>query len=207
MSSKEYFKEIAEKWDVMSRDFFSEKVREKAYELAEVKPGKKAADIGAGTGFISEGLLDRGLTVIAIDQSNEMLEVMKKNFSGNNSIEYKVGVAEELPIESNSVDYAFANMYIHHVEKPLLAIREMVRILRPGGRIVITDLDKHNHEFLAAEQFDKWLGFEREEVLKWFEDAGLRKVKIDCVESNCCSVASNGSESASISIFAAFGEK
>ena len=207
MSSKEYFKEVAGEWEVMSRDFFSETVREKAYEMADIKEGKKAADIGAGTGFISEGLLEHGLTVVAIDQSNEMLDVMKQKFKSTNNIEYKIGVAEELPIESSSLDYAFANMFLHHVDIPLLAIKEMVRILKPGGKIVITDLDKHSHEFLVKEQYDKWLGFEREEVVKWFEAAGLINVKIECVGSNCCAKENAGCDSASISIFAAFGEK
>lgn len=72
--SKTYFNEIAENWDEMRASFFSEDVREVAYSLAEIQKGKVAADIGAGTGYVSEGLLKAELKVIAIDQSEHMLE-------------------------------------------------------------------------------------------------------------------------------------
>lgn len=74
MSSKIYFKEVANLWDTMRTGFFSEAVREKAYDMAAVKEGQLAADIGAGTGFVTDGLLQMGLKVIAVDQSEEMLE-------------------------------------------------------------------------------------------------------------------------------------
>lgn len=207
MSSKIYFKEVANQWDTMRKGFFSEAVREKAYSMADVKEGQLAADIGAGTGFVTEGLLQRGLKVIAVDQSPEMLEQMRQKFNGFEGVDYRQGEAENLPIENDSVDYAMANMYLHHVEDPLTAIKEMIRILKPGGKLVITDLDEHNHEFLRLEQHDRWLGFKRGDVKRWFQSAGLKNVVIDCAGGNCCSASSCGCDSASISIFAAYGEK
>ncbi|GKU27108.1 class I SAM-dependent methyltransferase [Clostridium folliculivorans] len=207
MSSKVYFKEVAKEWDVMRQDFFSESVRDKAYEVADVEEGKLAADIGAGTGFITEGLLQKGLNVIAVDQSYEMLEEMKLKFNEFKSVEYLQGDAEKLPIDDATVDYAMANMYLHHVEDPLKAIKEMVRILKPSGKLVITDLDQHNHEFLRTEQHDRWMGFDRKAIENWFVEAGLSNVVIDCVGGNCCATSNCGCESASISIFIAYGEK
>ncbi|GFP74325.1 class I SAM-dependent methyltransferase [Clostridium fungisolvens] len=207
MSSKVYFKEVAKEWDTMRQDFFSESVRDKAYEVADVKEGKLAADIGAGTGFITEGLLQKGLNVIAVDQSYEMIEEMKQKFNLSNQVEYRQGDAEKLPIDDVTVDYAMANMYLHHVEDPLIAIKEMVRILKPSGKLVITDLDQHNHEFLRTEQHDRWMGFDRKDIENWFVEAGLSNVFVDCVGGNCCATSSCGGESASISIFVAYGEK
>ncbi|MCX7920648.1 MAG: class I SAM-dependent methyltransferase [Clostridia bacterium] len=207
MSSKVYFDKVADEWDDMRQGFFSEAVREKAYEMATVEAGKIAADIGAGTGFVTQGLLQKGLKVIAIDQSDEMLSCIKSKFSTSDLLECRQGVAESLPIDDGTIDYVFANMYLHHVESPLIAIQEMVRILKPGGKLVITDLDEHSFEFLITEQFDRWMGFKREDVISWFEAAGLKNVSIDCAGGNCCAESSCGSESASISIFAAYGEK
>jgi len=79
--SKNYFDDIALRWDEMRRGFFSEAIREKAFSLAGVQPGELAADIGAGSGFITEGLIQRGVRVIAVDQSEAMLDVMKKKFA------------------------------------------------------------------------------------------------------------------------------
>jgi ubiquinone/menaquinone biosynthesis C-methylase UbiE len=207
MESKEYFNEVAAQWDSMREGFFSESIREKAYDIAKVEKAKLAADIGAGTGFVTEGLLHRGLSVIAVDSSNEMLEQMKKKYNGSNMIDYRQGKSEKLPIDSDTVDYAMANMYLHHVLDPFVAIKEMVRILKIGGKLVITDLDEHNFEFLRTEHHDRWMGFKRENVNKWFTEAGLKSVIVDCAGGNCSSISNRGCVKANISIFVAYGEK
>jgi ubiquinone/menaquinone biosynthesis C-methylase UbiE len=81
MGSKKYFDEVASNWDKMQDTFFSNKVREVAIETAKVRQGLIAVDIGAGTGFITEELLKHKVKVIAIDQSAEMIEEMKKDFA------------------------------------------------------------------------------------------------------------------------------
>ncbi|WP_315067752.1 class I SAM-dependent methyltransferase [uncultured Clostridium sp.] len=205
--SKEYFDEVASNWDNMRNDFFSDEVRLVAYKTANVEERKVAADIGAGTGFITEGLINKNVKVIAVDQSEEMLNLLKNKFSNYKDLKCIQGVGEDLPIEDNSVDYVFANMFLHHVENPSLVIKEIQRILKSGGKLVITDLDKHNFEFLKTEQYDVWMGFDRNNIIEWFEDAGLKNVTVNCVGSNCCTDSKCGCEKASTSIFAAYGEK
>jgi ubiquinone/menaquinone biosynthesis C-methylase UbiE len=207
MSSKQYFDEVAQQWDQMRQSFFSEAVREKALAVAQVQPGRLAADIGAGSGFITEALIQKGLKVIAVDQSEPMLAEMRKRLAASNDIDCRIGEARTLPLADETVDYVFANMYLHHVETPPEAIEEMVRILKPGGILVITDLDEHTFEFLRTEQHDRWMGFKREDVQLWFIEAGLCQAATDCVGEDCCAQSSGGDQSASISIFVAFGEK
>lgn len=203
--SKEYFDNVAHQWETMRERFFSQRVREKAYTAASVKSGTTAADIGAGTGFITEGLLTKGVKVIAVDQSEAMLIQMKKKFP--HDVDYRVGTAERLPIPDDTVDYVFANMYLHHVNSPPDALKEMTRILKKGGILVITDLDEHDFEFLRTEQHDTWMGFKREDIRTWFQDAGLESIVIDCTDESCCAQSDCGSEYANISIFLASGRK
>ncbi len=207
MTKKEYFDEVARKWDRMREGFFSGAVREKALSIAGVNPGMLAADVGAGTGFITEGLIKKGLKVIAVDHSEAMLAEMRRKFADLEGIDYRLGEAEDLPIPDETVDYVFANMYLHHVESPQRAIKEMARILKSGGRIVITDLDEHNFEFLRIEHHDRWMGFKREDIRHWFEYASCKKVIVDCVGENCCAKSDCGNNYASVSIFIASGEK
>lgn len=99
------------------------------------------------------------------------------------SLEGRQGEAESLPIDDLSVDCAFANMFLHHVESPPAAIEEMARILKPGGVLVITDMDEHDFDFLLTEQHDRWAGFDRSDIREWFLGAGLRDVKVGPVGS------------------------
>ena len=207
MTSKQYFEEVASQWDRLRASFYSEAVRDRALAVVQVQPGQVAADIGAGTGFITEGLLQQGLRVVAVDQSEAMLAQMRQKFGDNAPTDYRVGEAEHLPIPSATVDYVFANMYLHHVESPPQAIGEMARILKPGGTLVITDLDEHSFEFLAREHHDRWLGFQREAVERWLVAAGLGDVGTDCVGEDCCTQSSTGEEEASVSIFVAWGHQ
>jgi ubiquinone/menaquinone biosynthesis C-methylase UbiE len=175
--------------------------------LAGVSGGKTSADIGAGSGFITEALVGAGLKVIAVDQSPVMIARMREMFSAVEGIEYRVGEAESLPVADTSVDYVFANMYLHHVEEPLTAIKEMARILKPGGRLVIADLDRHEFEFLAIEHHDRWLGFERGDIAAWLAEAGLSAAAVEDIQERCTSDSESGDETASISIFAASGTR
>ncbi len=207
MSSKDYFDRVAQDWDEMRENFFSDEVRVTALSTATVQKGKIAADIGAGTGFISEGLIQAGLQVIAVDQSEAIMKEMKRKFADIETIDYRVGQAQNLPIPNGTVNYAFANMYLHHVESPSEAIAEMVRILKPAGKLVITDLDEHEFDFLREEHHDRWMGFKRADIEKWFQGAGLTEICIDSIGACCEAQSSCGGEFASIGIFIASGEK
>lgn len=205
-TSKDYFDAVGAGWDGLREGFFTEHVRDQALAVAAVEQGRTAADLGAGTGFITAGLVARGLHVIAVDQSAAMLEALRNKFPRHDQVDCRTGDAEELPVADESVDCAFANMYLHHVETPLIAVTEMVRILKPGGKVVVTDIDTHDFEFLRTEHHDRWMGFEREDVRRWFREAGLTDVKVDCVGEDCCARSEDGKDAA-ISIFVASGTK
>ena len=207
IDSKAYFDRVAEKWECMRKSFFPNEVRDTALEVADVMPGTLAADIGAGTGFVTEGLLLRGVRVIAVDQSQAMLDELKRSLNIFDGLICRHGWAEELPIPDSTVDYVFANMSLHHVEHPDVAIQEMTRILKFGGKLVITDLDEHNAAFLKREHHDRWMGFDHSDVATWFSDAGLTDVLVRDVGHNCCAESEECSETADISIFVASGVK
>jgi ubiquinone/menaquinone biosynthesis C-methylase UbiE len=207
MDSKQYFENIAENWDSLRETLFPVSLRDKAIKTAEISYHSIVADIGAGSGFITEGLLDKVEKIIAVDQSEKMLSYMRKKFSGCNNIDYRIGESEKLPIADEETDYVFANMYLHHVENPQKSINELYRILKPGGKLIISDADTHNYEFLVTEQHDIWMGFDRTDIKKWYNNAGFKNVNIVCSGDNCRPKSESGKDAVEISIFIAIGQK
>jgi ubiquinone/menaquinone biosynthesis C-methylase UbiE len=205
-SGTDYFEAIGAGWDRLRESFYSTRVREAALAAAGVEPGRDAADLGAGTGFMTRGLLGRGVRVVAVDRSPAMLAALQRKFAWCEEVRCRVGDAEQLPIAEESVDYCFANMVLHHVERPSLAIAEMARILRPGGRAVVTDLDAHELALLREEHHDRWMGFRRQDVRRWFRAAGFAQVRVDCLGEKCCAATANG-EDAAVGIFIASATK
>jgi ubiquinone/menaquinone biosynthesis C-methylase UbiE len=204
MSSKQYFDEVAGRWDEMRASFFPDAIREVALSTASLPAGGLVADVGAGTGFITEALLDAGLRVIAVDQSPTMLEIMRGKFGGDR-VAYRLGSAEHLPLETGEVEGVFACMFLHHVEDPAAAIQEMARVLKPRGPLVIVDLDQHDFRFLVEEQHDRWMGFQRDDVSRWFQGAGLTRVAVRGTGSDCCAESGCGTERAQVNVFVASG--
>lgn len=205
---KDYFEEVAENWDRMRSEYFDERVREKVIAEAGITSSMRVVDIGIGTGFMAIGLARIAKSVVGIDQSTKMLQVASQNLLrlGINNVELRKGCVEKIPLEDESMDAVFGNMILHHIQNPPRAIKEMGRILKKGGRLVITDLDKHDNEWMKEKMADVWLGFDRRQVDKWLREARFNDVIVKCTGCDCCGESSNG-EKVKVSIFLALGVK
>jgi ubiquinone/menaquinone biosynthesis C-methylase UbiE len=206
--SAAYFDRVAGQWDALRAGYFREAVREVAIAKAYLHPKMVVADVGAGTGFMAAGLAPLVDRVHLLDGSAAMLAVARQNLARFTNLEFHTADGLALPLPDASLDAVFANMYLHHCPQPMAAIREMARLLRPGGRLVITDMDAHDQTWMRTEMADLWLGFERSQIRAWFEEAGLVNVIVDSTGESCQSdCQSQEGEHAGISIFVAAGQK
>lgn len=209
----EYFQQIATDWDAISANYFGPAIRQAAIQRAYLRPEMAVADIGGGTGYLSAALAPLVQRVYLVDASPAMLEVAKNNLAGFANIEYHLADGLHIPFPDESLDAVFANMYLHHTPDPFAAIQEMVRVLRPAGRLVITDLDAHPYEWLREEMADTWQGFDRPQVFQWFEETNLVNLMVKGTGETCCAESANPAladeqgRTAKISVFIATGTR
>jgi ArsR family transcriptional regulator len=170
-------------FDTLAGKFGREYLPGRSWEgLAEVllrlMPPMVIADLGAGEGTFSQLLALRAKRVIAIDNSEKMVEFGAKlaRTHGLRNLEYRLGELELVPIADGAVDVAFFSQSLHHALHPEQAVREARRILKPGGRIAILDLLRHQFEEARELYADVWLGFTELELQRFLKKAGFRNV-------------------------------
>ena len=162
-ASAEYFERVAGEWDSLRPGYFGEAVRDAAIARAYLRPEMVVADVGSGTGLHGGGPRAAGREGLRGRRLAAMLEAGTQNLAAFGNVEQRLADGAALPFDDAALDAVFANMYLHHCPDPQAAIAEMVRVLKPGGRLVITDMDRHEHAWLRDEMADVWLGFERDE--------------------------------------------
>ncbi len=139
--------------------------------------GKTVADIGCGEGDLTLLLARFTTRVTAVDLSSQMLRVVQercKEAGVSGSVSVEKGDLERLPVKADSQDAVFLSQVLHHAARPLKALEEAARILKPGGQMILLDLSKHNQEWVREEWADQWLGFDARELRNWLKAVGLK---------------------------------
>jgi len=175
-----FFAGAAGEWDKLRAQLYGQSFSTAAM-LGLIPPDWTVADLGCGTGTIAQTLapyLSRGGRVIGVDQSEAMLKAARKRTAELLNVEVRRGDLEELPLEDGSCDAALLVLVLAYVADPTSVIREMARILKPGGRAVIVDLLPHDREDFRRQLGQQSMGFEPTEMTRMLGAAGL--VDVDC---------------------------
>ncbi len=182
--SRDYFEAVAGDWERIRKSYFDDRVTSIALEKL-VPSGLVLADVGCGTGSLTFELARLAKQVIAIDLSQEMLRRASHLAKGKgiHNVEFRRGDASKLPLADETVDSAFCVMVLHFLENPGQAVRELCRVTRPGGAVILVDLVDHNQEWMKKEMAHRWLGFEKSLVEKWFKANGVRRIEFELTGS------------------------
>ncbi|MCL6414124.1 metalloregulator ArsR/SmtB family transcription factor [Aestuariirhabdus sp. Z084] len=134
-----------------------------------------AIEIGPGEGAFLAELSPRFHQIYAIDNARPMLDQAQAfaQQANLNNIEFILGTTADALKGNLRVDAIVINMVLHHVASPAELIEDAATLLKPGGRLVITDLCSHDQNWVREACGDLWLGFEPEEFTGWAQRAGL----------------------------------
>ncbi|MEC4015462.1 methyltransferase domain-containing protein [Streptomyces sp. H27-D2] len=113
-------------------------LRERSYQDLKVRPGRRVVDVGCGAGVAVAELAAHGAEVTGVDPSENMVAMAKSRFP---DLDYQVAGAASLPFAANSLDGYRAERVYQHLSDPQQALDEAKRVLKPGARLAIVDLD------------------------------------------------------------------
>ncbi|MBZ2166425.1 arsenite methyltransferase [Methanobacterium spitsbergense] len=157
--------------------------------LAEINSGETVLDLGSGGGidvFLAANKVGDMGKVIGVDMTSEMVETAVKNAREGSyeNVEFKVGEIENLPIEDNSIDLIISNCVINLTPDKLKAYREAYRVLKPDGRILVSDIVTDGEiPTEIRKNFKAWAGciagaLEKQEYIDTINKAGFKDVEI-----------------------------
>jgi ArsR family transcriptional regulator len=151
-----------------------------ARALGHLLPPLDVADIGCGDGYLTLEAARWAHAVVAVDRSEEVLDRARALAQRRRvtNVTWKKGDLARLPLRDASVDVALMSQTLHHATDVTRALDEAVRILRPGGRLLVLDLREHEEAWVRSRFGDQRLGFSSDELEALLQAAGLTEVRV-----------------------------
>jgi SAM-dependent methyltransferase len=150
---------------------------------ARLRGTERVLDIATGPGYIAEAFGGAAREAVGVDLTDAMLTIAKERTKerGISNVSFRAGDAENLPFANEAFDVVVCRLALHHLLKPLQVLREMARVCRVGGTVLVEDIYASEHPERAAYQ-DRWeilrdpshvRTLALSELLQLFRDAGL----------------------------------
>ena len=178
LRSAEFFASAAERWDEVREQLFGAAAG-LAPLLGLIRSEWTVADLGVGTGALAETLAPFARRVIGVDRSEQMLTAAAHRLEKHPNVELRRGELESIPMRDAEGDLAVLGLVLHYVVDPPLVLREVRRITKPGGRLLLVDMRRHEGGPWDWEEMGHiWPGFDAERMADWLSDAGFSEVRV-----------------------------
>lgn len=184
--------EEAAEYDAMDHSTVNRKFAEDF--LVTTRPGNDILDLGTGTALIPVELcrLDSTLRIMASDAAVSMLELARYHVEAEglrSRIQLHHGDAKKLGFAKDYFDAVISNSLIHHIPEPLLVLQEVVRVVKPGGRIFLRDLARPQNDAEVERLVQHYAGTETDVARQLFRQSFQAALSLEeiqnLVESLC----------------------
>jgi len=174
-ASQAFFASAAGEWGRLRDELFGASTPAKAL-LGLLDPDWVVADLGCGAGHVSSLVAPFVRRVIGVDASAAMLAAAAELVPDH--VDLRQGTLEALPVGDGEVDVVLLVLVLHHVPDPARALAETARILRPGGRLVVVDMQPHDREDYRQRMGHVWLGFGEPQIVRLLHGARFEAARV-----------------------------
>ncbi|WP_129114383.1 methyltransferase domain-containing protein [Halegenticoccus tardaugens] len=172
-----FYKYLSKVYDQVNPFVWNEEMRAEALSLLDIQPGDRALDVGCGTGFGTEGLLQHTDDVHGLDQSVHQMEKAFRKFGKHDRVKFYRGDAERLPFGDGSFDVIWSSGSIEYWPNPVAALREFRRVVKPGKRVLVVGPDYPKSTVMQKLADAIMLFYDEGEADRMFDEAGFVDVE------------------------------
>lgn len=167
-----FYKYLSKVYDRVNPFIWNEQMRAEALEMLDLGPEDTVLDVGCGTGFGTEGLLQYTDHVHGLDQSHHQLEKAWAKLGKHDSVDFYRGDAERLPFEDDTFDAVWSSGSIEYWPNPVATLREMRRVAIPGSKVLVVGPNYPKTTVMQKLADAIMLFYDREEADRMFREAG-----------------------------------
>ena len=171
-----FYKYLSKVYDQVNPFVWNEKMRADALSLLDIEAGDRALDVGCGTGFGTEGLLQHTDDVHGLDQSTHQMEKAFEKFGKRDRVSFYRGDAERLPFADDAFDVVWSSGSIEYWPDPVAALRECRRVVKPGERVLVVGPNAPSNAAFRKLADAIMLFYDAEEADRMFREAGFEDV-------------------------------
>ena len=175
--ARTFYKYLSKVYDRLNPFVWNEAMRAEALAWLDVETDDRVLDVGCGTGFGTQGLLQHTEDVYGLDQSPHQLEKAWAKLGKHDPVAFTFGDAERLPYRDDAFDKVWSSGSIEYWPNPVEGLRELRRVTKPGGRVLVVGPDYPTNELFQKLADAIMLFYDREEADRMFAEAGFVNVE------------------------------
>ncbi|MFB6118846.1 methyltransferase domain-containing protein [Halosegnis sp.] len=168
-----FYKYFSTLYDTVNPFIWNEAMRDQALEWFGVEADDRVLDVGCGTGFATEGLLQHTNDVHGLDQSDGQLSKAFAKFGKAGDVRFYRGDAERLPFRDDAFDALWSSGSIEYWPNPVDALAEFRRVTKPGGTVLVVGPDYPDSTLFQKLADAIMLFYDEAEADRMFEAAGF----------------------------------